>query len=184
MKNIKDKLHATFLQNYLLYCKNSCLEAEKFSNFFSERYPEYKMPLVSDIHQAVDDHYFIDREVPYNFYGFKGWVDCVVILKGIPNRCPNVVFLTELKTQLLDIGETIRQVKRMNDYFLKGCTTIKGLKVSLSEQDVCHSKLIILDTQDNVNTFQKYRTLFNGVHTQFWTLHFEACTSEVRFGGC
>lgn len=183
MNVVKDKLHAKFLQNYLLYNKTQAFNAEYFSNSFSERYPEYKIPIKNNIQQAVDDHYFIDIEIPYNFYGFKGWVDLVEIIKGIPNVCKNVVFLTELKTQLQDIGETIRQVKRMNDYFLKGCTIIKGLKVNLSEQDTCHSKLIILDTQDNIDIFQKYRTLFNGIHTEFWTLHCEACTKSYNIFG-
>lgn len=86
-------------------------------------------------------------EEPYNYYGERGFIDLLIIMKG-------TYYLFEFKTELRDIGETIRQVKKMGKYYPK--------EKDLSSESI-HSYLVVKDTEENRKRIWKHRNLFKDI---------------------
>lgn len=93
-----------------------------------------------------------EMEVPYNFFGERGFVDLVV-------HGNHYELLYEFKTQIDDLGETIRQFKRMATFYPK---------CSRSSFKPYRSMLILLDTPENTSIFFKYCEMFNGMVVCFY----------------
>jgi hypothetical protein len=148
-KEPKDKLHAELLLDF--YNGNLCLLNPPFGKRSFE------------------------TEVPYNYFGERGTVDFVDYWKD-RNLGPykDMVSLIELKTELIDIGETIRQVKKAKNYFAKGFTGQIGNLPFVDRHDLLltTSHLFILYNKKNVMDFMKYETLFESAKIKpiFWNM--------------
>lgn len=90
----------------------------------------------------------IETEVPFCHYGFRGVVDVVQSLESGSTKC---ACLFELKTKLLDIGKTVRQVKLAMEYFPK-CNRTKYTQFLFT--------LVILGTKSNIEAIERYNNMF------------------------
>lgn len=95
----------------------------------------------------------IDTEVPYNHYGIRGFVD-IVSTKSFDKY--NFHQLYELKTNLNDVGEAIRQVKKQEKWYKTG--------VDLPQQDEIMSYLVLPFTKENVEVFLENTALFKSIN--------------------
>lgn len=122
------------------------------------RYVETRMPF--------------ELEVPYNFFGERGFIDLVV-------RVGNYELLFEFKTQIDDLGKTLRQFKRMMMFYPK----CRGLVRCY------HSMLILLDTPENEATIRKYQEMLDGLNIRLYnpnsqkTRMLEVAAPSRREGG-
>lgn len=97
-----------------------------------------------------------EYEVPFNYYGNRGWVDLV------QHQSNDITMLIEFKTKLLDIGETLRQYKNMKEFYPK-------YKPAKPPREYI-SQLIILDTHENREIFFKNKRLFKGINVVFFDM--------------
>jgi len=113
-----------------------------------------------------------ELEVPYNFFGERGFIDLVV-------RAENHELLFEFKTQIDDLGKTIRQFKRMTTSYPK----CRGLARRYG------SMLILLDTPENEAILRKYHEMLDGLNIRLYdprsqeTRALEAATPTPPGGG-
>jgi hypothetical protein len=148
---VKDEVHAKFL-----------------SNFY-------------DTHKALgSETRAFETEVPYNYFGDRGiidfvdyWINRTYNLSDLSDLEPSnpglldFLQLYELKTELLDIGETIRQVKKAKLFFAKGFEgNIDHLKFNPAPEHklIVRSSLVILKTEKNISDLQKYCTSFESAN--------------------
>ncbi len=103
-------------------------------------------------------------EVPYNYYGNRGFID--VILKRTDNQTRTVHWLIcEMKTKLCDVGGTIRQVKKAEQFFFKD-----------KEKDIVDRKyvnlfeypLVLKATSENYDIYTSYRKIFKDIKVMFF----------------
>ncbi len=91
---IKDEKHAKMITEYIKFIK---LKREEF---------------------GLEEWEF-ETEVPYNYYGDRGYVDLIVIEKNKFDFGYHKKYLFEFKTEIRDVGEMLRQFKRMKKYYPK-----------------------------------------------------------------
>lgn len=93
-------------------------------------------------------------EVPYNYYGQRGFID-VVLRRTTPQGEEWLV--SEIKSTLLDIGEAIRQVNRAREYFLMGSTCLAPTNARVTYN------LVLRAVDSNVRLWRMHQTLLDGV---------------------
>lgn len=79
-------------------------------------------------------------EVPYNYYGSRGFIDLVMHFKGGTHH------IIEFKTKIEDFGATIRQIKQAREFYPK--------TVGIQHQDIVQM-LILLDTIENRGIYKE-----------------------------
>ena len=95
-------------------------------------------------------------ESPYNYYGDRGFVDLVVYSERIrPTKIGDYTFgghiyanltLWEMKTTLVDIGQTLRQIHKARLYFPKARDSVDGHYINRS--CVVESYLLFSETKE------------------------------------
>lgn len=101
-------------------------------------------------------------EVLYNHYGDRGVID-VVMRKQISGTKEVEWMICEMKPQLYDIGDTVRQVKRAQEYFCKARSDMI-MKDCMNR----YRFLLVLEANDhNLMQVQKYRDLFQGIELMY-----------------
>jgi hypothetical protein len=96
-----------------------------------------------------------EHEVPYNWYGQRGWIDAL-LHKG------DVLLVCELKPRLGNVGEAIRQVKQAREAFLKACPSYASFN------DI-HYPLVLKATEENLGTCREYLNLIKDLEVIFWS---------------
>lgn len=100
-------------------------------------------------------------EVPYNYYGDRGFVDLVFRTRNEYDDGMFLRYITlyELKTDLDDIGRAIRQVKKQKRYFPKDR---KDLLPDVNRENYSiHSHLVISFKRENWRNYLDTLSLFN-----------------------
>jgi len=95
----------------------------------------------------------LEVESPFNYYGERGFVDIVDY-----DRADNNITFWEMKTDLRNVGETLRQMHKTRDYFLKARSSINGYKIGTDVKAM--SRLVFLDTPENWQIFNDNIELF------------------------
>lgn len=129
----------------------ACINKYKliFSSF--KELNEGRFDLIED---RFNEMYAFECEAPYNYYGERGSVDLVVYrYKTLPR-----LFLHEVKTQLFDIGELLRQIHKLMKYFVKARKEIQGVKIL--ENIGQGNFLVFSDTKENWEIFNRYYDFF------------------------
>ena len=94
-------------------------------------------------------------ECVWQHFGFRGIIDTIHI-KG------SRVIVTELKTQLIDIGQAIRQVRLAKEYLhLARPDVVEGL--------VPAHRLVIEATEENYALYALHHSLFQDVDVRFFS---------------
>lgn len=96
-----------------------------------------------------------EHEVPYNWYGQRGWID-VLLHKG------NTLLVCELKPKLENVGETIRQIKQAQEVFLKALPSYKKF-------DDIQYLLVLKANDENLRLCKKYFDLLKDLDVFFWS---------------
>lgn len=162
MKNIFDEKHAQFLQSFYSFKQK---QFEKFS---------------------LSEKPALEMEAPFNYYGERGSVDLAVYWKpktyihhwkNLKDESKNEdwiytgnkFILYELKTEIVNLGETIRQVKKAHEFFAKSVTHVGETKIDDTYSPSARehlfsvdSYLILLDTEQNIDFLMKNRLMFEG----------------------
>jgi len=120
-------------------------------NIFDKEHAEFMNQFISEYKEKG---YNVEHEVPYNWYGDRGFID-IVLCKG------NKLIICELKPQLTDIGETIRQVRKAEDVFLKA-------KPEYSRFEDIKFVLVLKATNENLEVCKQYSEVLKGVKVIFW----------------
>ena len=120
----------------------------------------------------------IEVESPYNYYGDRGFVDIVVYSKNTILKRDNItekffhydsLTLWEIKTELNDIGELLRQINRAQKYFLKARQIIGKHKIDTQRTEV-KSFLVFPNTPHNIKTFNENTELFCIPNLTVWCI--------------
>jgi len=118
----------------------------------------------SEQYDKYDDSF--ELEVPYNYYGNRGYAD--LLRREYERKKENVddwtllrIVAYEMKTSIQDVGETTRQVKKMDKYLPESEEFPEGKFESV---------LVILDTEENREIVKENIDYFEGIDTRFFDL--------------
>lgn len=100
-------------------------------------------------------------EAPYNYFGERGIVDLAFYHNGA-DWGTNRLVLREFKTEIVDIGETIRQIKKAHKYFALANTHVGRIRIIKENLEIL-SILILADTPKNREDLEKYDTLLSNL---------------------
>lgn len=124
----------------------------------------------------------LEPEAHYNYYGTRGVADLFYVIEGYRNKA----FVCEFKTNAKQVGENVRQFKRMKEYFFK------DEERSLQYSEDCHFCLHILANNQNyrhvmnhLDTYSsiKYVYFTCGDGSESWNLRTGINTDKYEIGG-
>jgi hypothetical protein len=102
-------------------------------------------------------------EVMFNYFGDRGVID-VVLRKDYPSERRAIWVLCEIKPDLHDIGEAIRQVRRAEQYF---CRARPDLRVKDWENEYEFVLVLEASKQNLLEVLDLHRDLFKGVEVMY-----------------
>ncbi|MFB3789397.1 MAG: hypothetical protein ACE15F_23805 [bacterium] len=110
-----------------------------------------------------DGYHLAGCEVPFNHFGDRGVID-VVLRCDDPLVHKAVWWICEIKPALYDIGDTIRQVRRAEQYF---CQARPDMNKPGWENE--YRFVLVIDAQmENFQDMDKYRDLFQGIEVVYF----------------
>ncbi len=132
------------------------------------------MPSTKDHQHAAFTQNFIEAmkkqqyslvgcEIMYNHYGDRGVID-VVLRKDYVDQKRSTWLICEMKPRLYDIGETIRQVHRAEEYF---CRARPDMKMQGWENEYRFILVLEADKQNLHQVQCQHRDLFAGIDVMY-----------------
>ena len=122
---------------------------------------------------------YIETEVPYNYYGSRGFVDIVEYRKNAFISSSeldrtrfhpgDILTLWEIKSALRNIGETLRQMHQAQKIFLLANRTIGNKSFNDRRIDV-YSALAFPNTDLNLTVFNAHKVLFQDHTSIIYTI--------------
>jgi hypothetical protein len=106
--------------------------------------------------KALVAKYAIAPEVAFNYYGERGFVD-IACLKYDFDSTTDRLSLWEIKTELVDIGETLRQINKAREYLIKAVDKIGTLSIRKERTQII-SYLVV--TENCAQTLKDNSQLF------------------------
>lgn len=136
---------------------------DKLVEFVLSKHEEFSYPSSSRFGKVT-----AEPEVHYNHYGDRGVVDVVIVKRPKEDqsdfhpedRCKwDTVTLLEIKAHIEDVGETLRQFKRMRKYFFE----------DHPEYEPCTKvyELAIYPSRSNDALLEKHRHSFNSLMSPY-----------------
>jgi hypothetical protein len=127
---------------------------------YDHRHASFTKSFISQ--KKSQGYQLVGCEVLYNHYGDRGVVD-VVMSKHVSDTKEVEWLICEMKPQLVDIGETVRQVKRAQEYFCKARSDMV-VKDCVNR----YRFLLVLEANDhNLMQALKYREIFQGIEVLY-----------------
>lgn len=102
-------------------------------------------------------------EVPFNVYGQRGIVDVVALAKLSPTNEQWRGAACELKPNIVNFGETLRQVRKAETYF-----QLPPQMSSRYQTPILQFPLLVGANEHNFDLAQRYRALLRGVDLHFF----------------
>lgn len=102
----------------------------------------------------------LEVEQPYNYFGDRGVIDLAWALPWSGCWC---IRLIEFKTEIVDLGETIRQIKKASKYYPLSNNTVNGVIIP-SDNLVVQNVLVIADTEQNINKIIEYKNMLASIN--------------------
>lgn len=103
-------------------------------------------------------------EVPYNFYGERGVIDVLALMRPTP-AAPWYGIACELKPELLNLNETMRQVTKAQNYFQLPSS------ISAFGRPILRFPLVLQATEHNYVTVTQYADVLDGIEIHFFDVH-------------
>lgn len=88
-------------------------------------------------------------EVPFNYFGERGFVDLI----------SDEVNLYSFKTEIVDLGETLRQFNRMKEFYPK---YVHAAPIHFT------SRLVMLHSPENIGIFSQFKEAFDNIDVTFY----------------
>ncbi len=101
-------------------------------------------------------------EMPWAWFGHRGILDVALRSKELV-RGERHWLLCELKPDLIDVGEALRQVKKVQQYFMQDQKKLVG-----DEAHAVTCPLVLLASESNLAKCMRYYHLLKGVHIMFF----------------
>lgn len=108
------------------------------------------------------DFQLLGLEIPFSHYGERGFCDAWLAQRDFSKKTQYWV-TAEIKPEIVDIGETVRQVNRMKLYFYKDK---KSLLDGWNNQLLF--PLIVEASESNFRTFMEYEDYFRNIDLIFF----------------
>lgn len=119
--------------------------------------------LMQQFLEAMESEYeVVEVEAPYNHYGFRGFVD-VVLRSRAKDPIPRWR-VCELKPELTDLGEAVRQVKKAQRYFCQARGDLLG-----REEYEIEFPLVLLATYENLHMCIHYFNVLRDIKVEFFS---------------
>jgi hypothetical protein len=109
----------------------------------------------------IEGRQILATEVPYNHYGERGWADLITYNPKTEELC-----VIEIKPEIVNIGETTRQVQKMANTFLLDPRNNKYKAYAKIRHIV-----LIYENAENLIRFQNYYDQFSVImdHVLWWS---------------
>jgi len=104
-------------------------------------------------------------EMPWSYYGHRGILDLALRSRALVGGKRQWV-LCEMKPELLDVGEAIRQVKKVRQYFLRD-EDRKGMLEGEASEVTC--PLVLLASEFNLVRCMKYYRVLRDIDIVFFS---------------
>ena len=102
----------------------------------------------------------VGYEIPYNYFGNRGFID-VLLKKQFQRESQFIV--AEIKTEIVDVGATLRQIEKSRQFLLKARPDI----FKKTKNDKISFPLVLPAADKNIISFARHWMLLQQVKTIF-----------------